>query len=101
MTFIDTIQDVQTRSIEQLKSAQEQILGYNEQLASTLTEAMPEVPELPGPLANMPRPTELVESYYSFLGSLYEANKEFTLRMLAPWDKAEPEAKAKAKPASK
>lgn len=89
MTLIDTFQDVQTRTMDQLKSAQEQFLGYNEQLAGTVTDSMPEIPELPGPLANLPRPTEIVESYYGFLGELYEANKEFTLRMLAPWDKAD------------
>lgn len=91
MTLIDTFQDVQTRSLEQLKSAQDQFLGYNEQLAGTISEAMPEIPELPGPLANLPRPTEIAESYFGFLGELYEANKEFTLRLLAPWDNADAE----------
>ncbi len=88
-TVLSTIQDLQTRSLEQLRSTQEQVLSYNEQLAETVVGAMPSMGDLPTPLASLPTPVEMAETYFSFVSDLYEANKDFTLRFLAPWQSAD------------
>jgi len=87
-TILSTVQDVQSKSIEQLRSAQEQVLSYNEQLATTVVDAMPAVPSIPG-VDNMPSPVEVTENLFAFWNDLFEANKEFTLGLLAPWNKAD------------
>ncbi len=91
-TILSTMQDVQTKSIEQLRSAQEQVLTYNEQLAEQVTDAMPSMPAIPV-IENIPGPVEVTENFFGFWNDLFEANKDFTLRLLAPWNKADAAAK--------
>ncbi len=84
MTMIDTIRDAQTRQIEQIRVAQEQIVEFNERIADTVTGAMPDVRS---PFAAyLPTPTEMVTSYFDFMGELHRANAEFALRMTKAWE---------------
>ncbi|MEM7338764.1 MAG: hypothetical protein AAF467_08955 [Actinomycetota bacterium] len=84
-TFFDTIREAQHRGLDQMKAAQEQLANYNEQFASTVVEAMP---EFPTPFSEyLPRPVEMAESYYAFASEIQEANRQFVLKMLAPWDR--------------
>lgn len=87
MTMIDTVRDMQTRYIDGVKTAQEQIVSYNERIADTVSGAMP---DWQSPLAEyLPKPAELVDSYYTYLGELYEANKEFATRIVTAWERTE------------
>lgn len=87
MTMIDTVREIQTRYIEGIKSAQEQIVSYNERIADTVSGAMP---EFQSPLSEyLPKPAELVDSYYTYVGELYEANKEFATRIVTAWERSE------------
>lgn len=84
MTMIDTIREVQTRSLEGIKSAQEQFISYNERVADTVVGAMP---DLQSPFAQyVPKPTEIVDAYFSYVGELYEANRDFATRVAKAWE---------------
>lgn len=100
MTMIDTVRELQTRSLEGLKTAQEQVVSYNERVADTVTGAMPAVEAPFGQY--LPKPAEMVDAYYSFLGELYEVNKDFASRIVSAWDQGgEEAAPAKATKATK
>ncbi|MGF1598661.1 MAG: hypothetical protein ACFCVK_17325 [Acidimicrobiales bacterium] len=87
MTMIDSIREMQTRSLDGMKSAQEQLVSYNERMADTVLGAMP---DWDSPFSQyLPKPSEMVDAYYTFLGELYEANKEFASRVAAAWEKPE------------
>ncbi len=87
MTMIDTVRDLQTRSIDGVKSVQEQIVSYNERIADSVSGALP---EWQSPFAEyLPKPAELVDTYYGYLGELYEANKEFATRIVQAWERSE------------
>lgn len=87
MTMIDTVRDMQTRYIDGVKTAQEQIVSYNERIADSVSGA---VPEWQAPFSEyLPKPAELVDSYYTYLGELYEANKEFATRIVSAWERSE------------
>ena len=87
MTMLDTIREAQTRSIEQMKSTQEQIVAFNERVADTMLGSMP---EMQSPFADyLPSPVELVDAYFSFMGDLYESNKDFATRIATVWDQSE------------
>lgn len=87
MTMLDNVREFQTRYIDGLKSAQDRVVSYNERIADTVTGALP---DMQSPFADyLPKPTEVVDTYYSYLGDLMEANKEFATRMAKAWDKAE------------
>ncbi len=87
MTMIDTVRDIQTRYIDGVKTAQEQIVSYNERIADTVAGSMP---EWQSPFSEyLPKPAELVDSYYAYLGELYEANKEFATRIVTAWERPE------------
>lgn len=87
MTMIDTVREMQTRYIDGVKTAQEQIVSYNERIADTVSGAMP---DWQSPFSEyLPKPAELVDTYYSVVGELYEANKEFATRIVHAWDRTE------------
>lgn len=87
MTMLDNVREYRTRYIDGLKSAQDQVVSYNERIADTVTSAMPDVQ---APFADrLPKPTEVVDTYFSYLGDLMEANKDFATRMAKAWDKTE------------
>jgi hypothetical protein len=70
-----------------VKTTQEQIVSYNERIADSVSGTMP---DWPSPIsAYLPRPTELVDAYYGYLGELYEANREFATRIADAWDRSE------------
>ncbi|MEM9561385.1 MAG: hypothetical protein AAGA93_02130 [Actinomycetota bacterium] len=101
MTMIETAKDLQARYLDGVKTAQEQIVSYNERIADTVSGALP---EFQTPLAEyLPSPAEVVETYYAFVGEMYEANKEFASRMVAAWERTEdaPAAKETTKAAAK
>lgn len=87
MTMIDTAREMQTRYLEGVKTAQEQIVSYNERIADSIAGTVPA-----SPFAEyLPKPAEVVETYYAFVGELYEANKEFATKIVGAWDKADTE----------
>ena len=96
MTMLDTMQEAQTRSLEQMRSMQEELAAFNERIADSMLSTLP---EMDSPFAEyMPKPTEMVENYFSFLGELHTANKAFASRMASAWERAEDvEAPAKKK----
>lgn len=101
MTVTDSIREIQTRSLDQMKTAQEQIVSYNERIADTVLSSLP---EWQSPLAEyLPSPSEMVKSYYSFLGELHEANFDFATRLATAWEKPgeEPAPAAKSTKKSK
>ena len=87
MTMLDTIRDMQTRSIEGVRSAQEQIISQNERLAATMLSLSP---GWQSPFARyIPSPTDMVEAYFGYLAELHEVNREFATRITAAWDTTE------------
>jgi hypothetical protein len=87
MTMIETARDLQTRYLDGVKSAQEQIVSYNERIADTVVGALP---EWQTPFAEyLPKPAEVVDTYYAFVGEIYEANKEFAARIVQAWERPE------------
>ncbi len=98
MTMIDTAKDLQARYLDGVKTAQEQIVSYNERIADSVSGALP---EFQAPFSEyLPSPAEVVETYYAFVGEMYEANKEFASRMVAAWERTE-DAPAAAKETAK
>ncbi len=87
MTMIDTARDIQTRYLDGVKSAQEQIVSYNERIADSIVGSLP---EWQSPFSDyLPKPAEVVETYYTFVGEVYEANKEFASRIVQAWERPE------------
>lgn len=85
MTMLDTIREAQTRSIEQMRTAQEQIIEFNERIADTVTGALP---DFQSPFAAyLPKSTDLISTYFEFLNNLNQANAEFASRMVKAWDR--------------
>ena len=95
----EQILDIQSKSIEQMKSLQSQALEMNERVAEAMQRFVPEVPELPGPFAELPTPSELVNNYFEYMTQVSEANREFVQNMMAAWSE-EPAKKAPAKKAA-
>lgn len=88
MTMIETIREAQARSIEQIRTAQEQVVEFNERIADTMLGVMP---DFRSPFAAyLPKPTEVVGAYYDFVGDLQKANADFALRLAKAWETAEP-----------
>jgi hypothetical protein len=98
MAVMDSVKEAQTRSIEQVKTVQEQVISFNERVADTVLGALP---NYQSPFADyLPKPTEFVESYFGFLGQRHEANRDFAARLANIWERAEegaPAPKAAAK----
>lgn len=97
MTMLDSIREIQTRSLDQMKSAQEQIASYNERVADTVVNALPDWQ--PPFSEHLPSPSEVVKSYYSFLDELHQTNFDFATRIANAWEQADDEPVAKAKKA--
>jgi len=96
MAVIDTIREAQDRSIEELTNAQERLAELNERVAEGISGI---VPRFENPFAEyLPSPSQVVESYFDFVGKLYEANKSFSQRVAAAWERPEGST---AKPAAK
>jgi len=75
--------EMQRQTIEQMKTAQDQIVEMNERVAESM---MGMVPEMPAPFAEyMPQPTEMVSNYFDFMGELRTANRAFVESMMAAW----------------
>ena len=87
MTMTDSIREIQTRSLDQMKSAQEQIVSYNERIADTVVGALPDWQ--PPFTEYLPSPTEVVKSYYSFIGELHQANLDFATRITSAWEQGD------------
>ena len=86
MPVTETIRDIQTRSLAQMKQAQEQFITYNERFASLVTERAPKV-DLP--LADrLPKPTAVVDSFANLIGQLNEANRDFATRIASAWERS-------------
>ena len=87
MTMIDSIRQLQTQYIEGMRSAQEQFVSYNERVADTISGS---VPNWSPPFADyLPKPTEVVDAYYSFVGELHETNRDFATRVAQAWARPE------------
>lgn len=87
MTMLDSVREMQTRYVEGVKSTQEQLVSYNERIADTVAGAMP---DWQSPFSEyLPTPTEMVETYFGYVGDLYEANRDFATRIARAWDRAE------------
>ena len=87
MTMLDSVREMQTRSLEGMKSAQEQFVSYNERVADTIVGSLP---EWQAPFSQyLPKPTEVVDAYYSYLNELHETNKDFAARIASAWERPE------------
>jgi hypothetical protein len=87
MTMLDTVREMQARYLEGMKSAQEQLVTYNERIAGTVVASMP---DWQSPFSEyLPKPTELVDTYFGYLGDLYEANRDFATQIAKAWDRSE------------
>ena len=81
MAVMDSVKEAQTRGLEQMKTVQEQVISFNERIADYL-----------------PKPAEVIDSYFAFMGQMHEANKDFANRLASIWERAEePAPKAAAK----
>ncbi|MFT7646269.1 MAG: hypothetical protein ACI8Y4_001003 [Candidatus Poriferisodalaceae bacterium] len=94
MAVMDSVKEAQTRCIDQMKTVQEQVLSFNERIADTVLGAMPNIES---PFASyLPKPAEMVENYFAFMGQMHEANKEFASRIASTWERNEAPAAPKA-----
>lgn len=84
MTVTDSIREIQTRSIDQMKTRQEQLVSYNDRIADTVTGALPSW-QLPF-TQYVPKPSEMVEAYFSFLGEIRDANRDFAAKIVTAWE---------------
>lgn len=86
MAVLDSVRDMQDRTLEQVKSAQEQFISMNERVAEAWLSA---VPAMSNPFAEyLPKPTEVIDTYFGFLGRVHEANKDCASRIAAAWQRA-------------
>jgi hypothetical protein len=102
MAVIDSVKEAQTRSLEQMKTVQEQVISFNERIADTVLGSMPDFQSPFGEY--LPKPTEVVETYFSFMNQMHEANREFASRLANVWERADeaaPSAKAAPKAPAK
>lgn len=92
MAVLDSVRDMQDRTLEQMKTAQEQFVSMNERVAEAWLSAAPAVSS---PFAEyLPKPTEMIDTCFSFLGRLHEANKDCASRIAAAWERASEDAQA-------
>ena len=96
MAVMDSVKEAQTRGLEQMKTVQEQVISFNERIADTVLGALP---NYESPFADyFPKPAEVIDSYFAFMGQMHEANKDFANRLASIWERAEePAPKAAAK----
>lgn len=93
VTMIETIREAQTRTLEQMRTAHEQVIEFNERIADTVTSALPDFQSPFGEY--LPKPTELVNTYFDFLSGVQQANAEFASRLVKAWDRSEAAVAAK------
>ncbi|MDE0135936.1 MAG: hypothetical protein OXH86_05880 [Acidimicrobiaceae bacterium] len=92
MAVLDSIRDMQDRTLEQMKTAQEQFVSMNERVAEAWLSA---VPAASSPFAEyLPKPTEMIDTYFSFWSQVHEANKDCAARIAAAWERASEDAQA-------
>ena len=91
--MIETIREAQTRTLEQMRTAHEQVIEFNERIADTVTSALPDFQSPFGEY--LPKPTELVNTYFEFLSGVQQANAEFASRLVKAWDRSEAAVAAK------
>jgi len=92
MAVLDSIRDMQDRTLEQMKTAQEQFVSMNERVAEAWLSA---VPATSSPFAEyLPKPTEMLDTYFSFWSQVHEANKDCAARIAAAWERASEDAQA-------
>ena len=87
MAVLDSVKEAQTRSLESMKTVQEQVISFNERIADTVLGAMPNYESPFGDY--LPKPTEMVESYFGFMNQLHEANRDFATRLVGIWERDE------------
>ena len=87
MAVMDTVKEAQDRSLETVKTVQEQVISFNERIADTVLGALPNYQSPFGEY--LPKPAEVVDTYYAFVGEVYEANKEFAARIVQAWERPE------------
>ena len=95
------ILDMQAKGLEQMKSMQAQALELHERVADAIMGFMPELPELPGPLAELPSATEVMNNYFDYMTQVRDANVDFVQSMMAVWAPEEAAAPAKKTTAKK
>ncbi|MCB0991853.1 MAG: hypothetical protein KDB16_12800 [Acidimicrobiales bacterium] len=84
---METVKDAQTRSIDTVKTVQEQVISFNERIADTVLGA---VPSFEAPFGQyLPKPAEVVENYFSFMAMMHEANRDFATRLVGIWNRDE------------
>ena len=87
MAVMDTVKEAQDRSLETVKTVQEQVISFNERIADTVLGS---IPNYDSPFGDyFPKPAEVVESYFGFMNQLQEANHEFANRMVEIWNRDE------------
>ncbi len=87
----EQIVEMQEKGIEQVKAMQDQIADFHDRVADSVVSAMPEVPT---PFAEyLPKPKEVVENYFNFVGEIRTANREFVERVVGAWDRETVSAK--------
>ncbi|MCP3936424.1 MAG: hypothetical protein GY708_13740 [Actinomycetia bacterium] len=85
MTILDTVKEAQTRSLDTVKSVQDQVASLNERVADSVHET---VPSFDAPFAEyLPKPAEVVENYFSFMSMVHEANRDFATRLVGIWNR--------------
>ena len=99
MAVMDTVKEAQDRSLETVKTVQEQVISFNERIADTVLGALPNYQSPFGEY--LPKPADVVENYFAFMGQMHEANKDFASRVASIWERAEEPAKPAAKAAAK
>ncbi len=87
MAVLDSVKEAQTRSLESMKTAQEQMISFNERIADTVLGALPNYESPFGDY--LPKPAEMVESYFGFMNQLHEANRDFATRLVGIWERDE------------
>lgn len=103
MTVAEKMTETQERMLTGMGEAQGRMLEMNQRMAETVVGLMPKnemfkMASLPG-MDDMPRPAELVDSYFDFAAKMADANRSFYKEMVSIWapkEAAEPTAPAKA-----
>jgi hypothetical protein len=93
----DTTSQIQDAVLSAIKQAQDLTISSVESFSEAVAGFMPDLPELPF-AEQIPSPKEFVEQLYGFAGQLFEANRDYALRLaeaMAPvYNKAESKASA-------
>ncbi len=91
--------DMQTKTLEQMKTLQTQALELNERIASSVVAMIPEMPAAAAD--KLPQPADVIANYFDFVADLQTANREFLRSMMSAWIPTEETAAATAKTSKK